>query len=295
MTRGYLRLVCSLLGLAFAALPLYAQDRALDYQNPVAVARHYLEACDTKDVAAAQMALDPAGTEPQALDEAMRGLQNQNFSFDQVVVELLLLPALSHGQHVVGEPVVKGDECRVPVIVTYSVPQTLVLRKGPDGKWHVDLKESIMTSTGLQEPIIFRSPAQAVQTDCLSNLKQICLAFIMYAQDYKGTFPKAEKWTDDLRPYVGADALFRCPAAPGLECGYAMNSRVAGKRLAEIARPAETVLVFDSTKGTRNAADALQSVPKDPPRHQGGNNFGYCDGHCKCAAVDQTPPAWPGQ
>jgi len=38
-------------------------------------------------------------------------------------------------------------------------------------------------------PVFARAREKARQTSCLSNLKQLGLAFLQYAQDYDGRFP----------------------------------------------------------------------------------------------------------
>jgi len=123
---------------------------------------------------------------------------------------------------------------------------------------------------------------------CRSNLKRLCLAFIMWAVDHNGALPAAEKWSGDLKFYLGSPGILKCPAAPELECGYAYNTQVAGKKLDDIENPAATILMFESTTGKLNAADALKSIPK-PGRHNGGNNFGFADGHVIWLRDDVDP------
>jgi len=125
-----------------------------------------------------------------------------------------------------------------------------------------------------------RTRGRAGQTACLSNIKQICLGLLMYAQDNDARFPTADNWSDAIHPYVKNEAILKCPSSSDLECGYAFNQNLSGKRLADVPRPAETVMVFESTLGKRNATDTGQSWPR-PGRHNDGNNVGYVDGHAK--------------
>jgi hypothetical protein len=83
---------------------------------------------------------------------------------------------------------------------------------------------------------------------CLNNLKQLGLAFQMYAQDNSNTYPTPDKWCDLIKPYLhrGADEkIFRCPAAERARCHYAMNP------YCEPNSPPGTVLLFE-TKGGWN-------------------------------------------
>ena len=114
---------------------------------------------------------------------------------------------------------------------------------------------------------------------CLSNLKQLALAALMFAQDHNDALPNANTWSDDIRPYCASPDILRCPSDTN-EYSYAMNSKVSGKKIGDIVDPATTILFFESSTGVRNAADPMTSVCK-PPRHGDGNNFAYVDGHVK--------------
>jgi len=198
---------------------------------------------------------------------------------ETVVKALLFLPSMQHSKYVAGDPVIKGDECRIPVVVTYTTPQTLVLRRQADGTWMVDVHETILSTTGAAQTVFLRDD-QEVATDCLSNLKQLGLGILMYAQDHDETLPHADKWCDELMPYLKNEEILRCPQAPELECGYAFNVALSGLSLGMIEAPAETIILFDSDQGKRNGSAAVTAIPK-VGRHNGGNNVGYVDGHCK--------------
>ena len=126
----------------------------------------------------------------------------------------------------------------------------------------------------------------------LSNLRQIGLALIMYAESNGGRLPDADGWVDALLPQWNdvkdkgfhAEALFRDPTAPGEELwNYAFNHALSGVRLADLKDPSATVMVFESTAGIKNAADKGQSLPR-PGRHTGGDYFVFADGHAKWVA-----------
>ncbi len=78
-------------------------------------------------------------------------------------------------------------------------------------------------------PVFARAREKARQTSCLSNLKQIGLGALMYAQDYDGFFPTMY-WTpvagydsgvsrggitvlDAVQPYVKNAQIWRCPSS----------------------------------------------------------------------------------
>ena len=100
----------------------------------------------------------------------------------------------------------------------------------------------------------------------------------MYAQDYDEVYPPARKWADNLQPYVKNNQILVCPSKPELSCGYAYNSKLGGGYLAELTQPSSTVMLFESDQGM-NAAGGPELLAV--PRHQGGLDFGFADGHCK--------------
>lgn len=138
------------------------------------------------------------------------------------------------------------------------------------------------------EPVASRPPPKAQQTYCLSNLKQLVLGILMYAQDHDSYLPPAIQWTDCIMPYIRDEATLCCPAAPELEYGYAFNSDLSKVSLKQIPNPADIVVLFESNLGTRNASGGPERIA-DLPRHNGGNNYAHVDGHCKWY---RTPPAF---
>lgn len=71
-------------------------------------------------------------------------------------------------------------------------------------------------------PVFVQSRRRAQQTACLSNLKQISLAFRCYNDDNDNRFMPAAGWTNYtggsfvtvLRPYAKSPDVFVCPSAP---------------------------------------------------------------------------------
>ena len=75
---------------------------------------------------------------------------------------------------------------------------------------------------GLLLPALASAKAKARQAKCSSNLHQLGLAMIMYADDYGGWLPETthgnptnRSWVFTMAPYVGnVDAIRICPADP---------------------------------------------------------------------------------
>jgi prepilin-type N-terminal cleavage/methylation domain-containing protein/prepilin-type processing-associated H-X9-DG protein len=75
-------------------------------------------------------------------------------------------------------------------------------------------------------PVFAQAREKARQTACLSNVKQMSTAVMMYAQDYDETFPlyyqpKANGdnwyWHVQLQPYIKSWDIFRCPSCSDSE------------------------------------------------------------------------------
>ena len=284
------------------APPKPAEVVPVDMKNPAAVAAAYARACQTGNADLALQVL--CGTEQEM--GAMKAMFNEfkngpgGMTGRDFFQQFLIVPLLAMGEYKPGEAVAKENTVTVPVTLTLKMDQKIVLKHQPDGTWRVDLNASTIATTGHpcfflhpemgQEAVRDGGPGGPEAAACMTNLKQLGLAVMMFAQDHDERLPSADKWTDEIMPYLKNENLLKCPTAKDLACAYALNKRIAGKSLAQIPNPAATVLIFESTKGARNYADAMETL--DPKgRHNGGNNFVYADGHAKWVKVGQNPEA----
>jgi prepilin-type N-terminal cleavage/methylation domain-containing protein/prepilin-type processing-associated H-X9-DG protein len=129
-------------------------------------------------------------------------------------------------------------------------------------------------------PVFARAREKARQTSCLSNLKQIGLAHLMYAQDYderflQGRYPGTcvfghahlaaapdaindyRGWANHLQPYIKNIQVFRCPSATWTTCtsgtgeatitnAYLINyDGCVGRAMSQIQVPAEQMMHMD--------------------------------------------------
>jgi len=122
------------------------------------------------------------------------------------------------------------------------------------------------------------SALRAVRTEgvlCRQRLQELQRATLLYADAHEGYLPPAASWADALVPQLDGAAAFHCPeqyralAWPGTD--YALNAEVAGKQLASLEAPGETVLFFETTvhlteAGTRSVTGDLdtQATPHLP-------------------------------
>lgn len=83
---------------------------------------------------------------------------------------------------------------------------------------------------GIAYPVYMHVKANAKKTQCISNLRQLCQASLMYAQDYNGQLPPFQNILppfgnrEDIRdpkalhialsPYVKNNTVFFCPTDP---------------------------------------------------------------------------------
>jgi prepilin-type processing-associated H-X9-DG protein len=136
-----------------------------------------------------------------------------------------------------------------------------------------------------------KADGAALRVKCLNNVKQLGLAELMYASDYDELYPPANRWCDATYPYIKSWELHHCPADTAA-FSYAMNHKLSRVSLSKVAEPMHTICLYESSTGRKNECDQHgspgDSVPV-PPRHQGGNNFGFVDGHAKSLEPEATP------
>ncbi len=165
-------------------------------------------------------------------------------------------------------------------------------------------------------PVFARAREKARQASCSSNLKQIALGALMYAQDYDertlpgGNWDGKHYWQLNIYPYTKNEQIFACPSrgdnpfdyhGQRLYRGYA-NPTHRGQMLADIEVPAQTVMTGDGVHPavpypqgcTPGCCGAWRSVYRggychdtdgdpepDDMSHNQGNNCAFFDGHVK--------------
>ena len=132
-------------------------------------------------------------------------------------------------------------------------------------------------------PVFQKVRENARRSSCLSNEKQLGLAFVQYTQDANEKFPTAyavdhfsdghypNGWANMVYPFVKSVGVYGCPddsvAAPKIS--YSMNYAIwnhndgnpdTGQKLARITAPASTVLLYEG--GSR---DPMKGESGDDP------------------------------
>jgi prepilin-type N-terminal cleavage/methylation domain-containing protein/prepilin-type processing-associated H-X9-DG protein len=164
-------------------------------------------------------------------------------------------------------------------------------------------------------PVFAKAREKARQTNCLSNVKQIMLGILSYAQDYdemlpfcaNGNFPDFVYllWElnglSPLRPYIKNAQIGICPSDHSATAGYGWNYPHASYRtdlgwgfsLTDYNDPSAAMMFLDSKRcvwiycPTCIAYGGIARPSPDDPdlyvsdRHNGGANCAYVDGHAK--------------
>ncbi|QOV91988.1 type II secretion system protein [Humisphaera borealis] len=154
-------------------------------------------------------------------------------------------------------------------------------------------------------PSLAAAREQGNRTKCLSNLRNIATACIMYANENKGSYPKSATGTQSvldcfywhagrnldestLAPYLGRPVnreLLICPSdnvqarkytgSGGYRFSYSMNLRMSQFKIARILNPTEKVVFYEEDENTlddcnssldRNASIDLLSIRHDKKR-----------------------------
>ena len=141
-------------------------------------------------------------------------------------------------------------------------------------------------------PVFAQAREKARAISCLSNMKQLGLAFMQYSQDYNEATPypasagNDQGWAGKIYPYVKSVGVYRCPDDPtaGEAVSYAYNINLypeytqwtvwgsgAGS-LAKFVAPAETVELFE--------AEGVTTDPTNPNEGNSAASWGAYNDWC---------------
>jgi prepilin-type N-terminal cleavage/methylation domain-containing protein/prepilin-type processing-associated H-X9-DG protein len=161
-------------------------------------------------------------------------------------------------------------------------------------------------------PVFAKAREKARQTSCLSNIKQLALAALMYTQDYDETLLRANNvvpvgsymlpdgvtpsttgnllWTYQVLPYCKNVQMFNCPSStfrwpPSTytqnSC-YGFNDKtLGGVALGSIISPAATIMFDDCTYYLTDWDTNNDNHQPPTQLHNGGANVAFVDGHAK--------------
>ena len=297
---SHLRLFFSIVLLLTFASALFAAPAAVPDTPAVAVVRQFVAARLAGQVDPAYVLLYTT-TQPQLpkgqIDQYAAYLQSGAFSHDTQSFPPSIKPliALFMDYHnvlhfkfrVLGASPTDPSVVQVRAFQVGSPPDSVkvlnictVADTAANGAIRLDSEKTVM----LLDPSFSKQRTIAQRAISRSNLTQLALGIIQYTQDHDEKLPDADKWVDEIMPYVKTEAIFRDPSAPaGEKWSYAYNRNLSGVSLAKLDSPASTVMLFESKMGVKNANDTGESIPM-PGRHQGGTDYAQSDGHVEWLA-----------
>lgn len=150
-------------------------------------------------------------------------------------------------------------------------------------------------------PVFGRARENARRSSCLSNVKQIGLGILQYAQDYDELLPlgyetvQNKRWSDMIQPYTKSTQILRCPSDPSTSGrSYGLNVNFFLTRstpLASIPDTVNTSFICDaaelSVTGAAVGSDPLTTWGQNfgastdwqwtPPRNLNGTVDQYAD------------------
>jgi len=170
-------------------------------------------------------------------------------------------------------------------------------------------------------PVFAKAREKARQSSCASNVKQIGIAMLSYAQDYDEMWVRYANtvngatwyWPTFVEPYVKNTQVFSCPSRsinwPGPTvptssvCAYGLNGSgvgYSGIALGKINSPAETIPLAESYNvhkytylynvinvGALYTQQSSTNVAGAPAPHNDGENCLFGDGHVKWLSTQE--------
>lgn len=142
---------------------------------------------------------------------------------------------------------------------------------------------SAATMTTKDLTAIFADAKQAAKkTVCMSNLKQLATATLIFLADHDDVFKMdPAKTRAALRPYTKNDDLWYCPVKGKTAAAYSLNTKLIGRNANQVKDPAKTVMLYEGSKGKLDF------------RHYGAAAVAFADGHVKSIKqVDAAKLVW---
>ena len=172
-------------------------------------------------------------------------------------------------------------------------------------------------------PALSKARDKAEHINCISNMKQLLLAQIMYSDDNKSTFtamslpvrgstklPNGETvtsglvyWHFCLYPYINDFEPFNCPSAEEIDSNmwtssfngnthYGLNANLAHIKRSKVKYSSETMIHADVVKTTEHIYP-FNILYRDyltyEPRHNSQATIGYVDGHAASRSASTVP------
>ena len=131
------------------------------------------------------------------------------------------------------------------------------------------------------------------KSQCISNIKRLSVAALMYRADNDGYMPLGNRWGSDIGGYLkssehGQNNVYKCPWGDQ-PYSYGLNGQLAGMAEKEFGVAETLVMVFEGTSESPNHVGG----PKDfVARHEGKGSIGFADGHAKSFRPGDPKMRW---
>ncbi|MCX5671893.1 MAG: DUF4190 domain-containing protein [Planctomycetota bacterium] len=127
--------------------------------------------------------------------------------------------------------------------------------------------------------IALAEPNAEMAAQSMTAMKALVKAARAFAEDHRGRLPTAEEFPEALQSYL------KGPMAPQGRA-FALNEALAGVRLADIATPQRTVLLFEAEEGGDAVGGRELLRPLDDS--EDGYLIGFVDGHVEWVSKEET-------
>ena len=242
---------------------VHAQDaRQVDLTDPQAVAEAYVKACLDGDLEAALALMAPDDPIRQVartfIEEFRRDMEREGFTLEQFMMEFLFVPTKLGFDYDLVKTERQDGQAQVTVRRSFDLDQKLHLVQAEDGTWQVKVLDSLKATTGAEKSFLAQEIGGGGQSGpdvwlSRNNLRALQQAMEDYAQEHDERLPPADRWVDEIELYLLDRSVLQCPAAPELECGYAMNAEASEADITDRAALRSLLLLFEWPSGERNA------------------------------------------
>lgn len=134
---------------------------------------------------------------------------------------------------------------------------------------------------------------QSYMSTCLSNVRQMGIAALMYMTEHDGKLPHKLTWNEEVGVYIKDPSIWRCPLEKELPCSYVYNSMLPGS-IEEVKIPGRTVVFFEGEyvwNGKPYYIGARRHNGKDVPMEELRVPVSFLDGHA--GVFKGIPPLIP--
>ncbi len=130
-----------------------------------------------------------------------------------------------------------------------------------------------------------RRPSEE-RVQCAHDMSETTGALVEYASA-NGEFPDGSAWERAFRDSHRSSLYLTCPSSPGHPVAYAYNGSLSRRGYGAVAGRADLVVLLESDAG-EGATGGPELLP-DTPRHLGGDNYGFADGHVQWLPRKKLP------